>query len=212
MSWPLALGLGWVCVQLLSPVWLFATPWTVAPRLLCPWDFPGKNTGVGCHFLLQGMFPAQGLYLHLLHWQADSFFSSFLAGGFFTSELPGKPSSGPYTTHIISSRWSHFYSIRKKRNSLVGHMPISFAEDSPSMIINISPFNSQKCPILDNNPYGHPQSGAQHSDHLQSKWYLWSLRVWVLGSNCLDQVLASPLECPNKLGFLTMSAETDCLV
>ena len=25
-------------------------------RLLCPWDFPGKNTGVGCHFLLQGIF------------------------------------------------------------------------------------------------------------------------------------------------------------
>ena len=29
------------------------TPWTVAARLLCPWDFPGKNPGVGCHFLLQ---------------------------------------------------------------------------------------------------------------------------------------------------------------
>ena len=28
-------------------------------RLLCPWDFPGKNTGVGCHFLLQGIFPTQ---------------------------------------------------------------------------------------------------------------------------------------------------------
>ena len=27
--------------------------------LLCPWDFPGKNTGVGCHFLLQGNFPTQ---------------------------------------------------------------------------------------------------------------------------------------------------------
>ena len=27
------------------------------PRLLCPWDSPGKNTGVGCHFLLQGIFP-----------------------------------------------------------------------------------------------------------------------------------------------------------
>ena len=26
-------------------------------RLLCPWDSPGKNTGVGCHFLLQGIFP-----------------------------------------------------------------------------------------------------------------------------------------------------------
>ena len=30
------------------------------PRLLSPWDFPGKNTGVGCHFLLQGIFPTQG--------------------------------------------------------------------------------------------------------------------------------------------------------
>ena len=28
-------------------------------RLLCPWDFPGKDTGVGCHFLLQGIFPTQ---------------------------------------------------------------------------------------------------------------------------------------------------------
>ena len=31
------------------------------PRLLCPWNFPGKNAGVGCHFLLQGIFPTQGL-------------------------------------------------------------------------------------------------------------------------------------------------------
>ena len=35
-------------------------------RLLCPWDFPGKNTGMGCHFLCQGIFPTQGLNLHLL--------------------------------------------------------------------------------------------------------------------------------------------------
>ena len=28
-------------------------------RLLCPWDSLGKNTGVGCHFLLQGVFPPQ---------------------------------------------------------------------------------------------------------------------------------------------------------
>ena len=43
--------------------------------LLCPWDSPGKNTGVGCHFLLQGIFLTQGSnprLLHLLHWQADS--------------------------------------------------------------------------------------------------------------------------------------------
>ena len=35
-------------------------------KLLCPWDFPGKNTGVGCHFLLQGTFLTQGSNLHLL--------------------------------------------------------------------------------------------------------------------------------------------------
>ena len=34
---------------------------------LCPWDFPGKNTGVGCHFLLQGIFPAQGSNPRLLY-------------------------------------------------------------------------------------------------------------------------------------------------
>ena len=31
-----------------------ATPWPT--RLLCPWEFPGKNSGVGCHSLLQGIF------------------------------------------------------------------------------------------------------------------------------------------------------------
>ena len=36
-----------------SHVWLFAILWTIACRLLCPWDSPGKNTGVGCHALLQ---------------------------------------------------------------------------------------------------------------------------------------------------------------
>ena len=44
-------------------------------RCLCPQDSPGKNTGVGCHVLLQGIFPTQGWnprLLHLLHWQAGS--------------------------------------------------------------------------------------------------------------------------------------------
>ena len=46
-------------------------------RLLCPWDFPGKNTGVACWFLLQTIFPTQGLPPHLLHllkWQTDFFY------------------------------------------------------------------------------------------------------------------------------------------
>ena len=40
--------------KLLSRVRLLETPWTQPTRLLRPWDFPGKSTGVGCHFLLQG--------------------------------------------------------------------------------------------------------------------------------------------------------------
>ena len=45
---------------------------SVPARLLCQGDFPGKNTGVGCHFPLQGIFPTQGSNPHLLHWQAGS--------------------------------------------------------------------------------------------------------------------------------------------
>ena len=37
------------------------------PASLCPWDSPGKNIGVGCHFLLQGIFPTQESNLGLLH-------------------------------------------------------------------------------------------------------------------------------------------------
>ena len=58
-----AASLGWMKADVKSPltvsvlsrfscVRVFVTPWTVALRLLCPWDSPGKNTGVGCHFLL----------------------------------------------------------------------------------------------------------------------------------------------------------------
>ena len=45
-------------------------------RLPCPWNFPGKNTGVGFHFLPQGIFPIQRsnpCLLCLLYWQVDSF-------------------------------------------------------------------------------------------------------------------------------------------
>ena len=47
-------------VKSLSCVWLFGTAWTVAYQAPPSMGFPGKNTGVGCHFLLQGIFPTQG--------------------------------------------------------------------------------------------------------------------------------------------------------
>ena len=57
-------------------------------RLLCPWDFPAKNPGVGSHFLLQGVFLIQGLNPHLLHWQVDSSPLSRLGSPFFPIVLP----------------------------------------------------------------------------------------------------------------------------
>ena len=48
----------------------FLQPHGLKPaRLLCAWNFPGRNTGVGYNFLLQGLFLTQGLNPRLLHWQ-----------------------------------------------------------------------------------------------------------------------------------------------
>ena len=56
------------------------------PGLVCPWDSPGKNTGVGCYALLPGIFLTLGLNLCLLHLPA-------LAGG-----LPPVPPGSPDIT------------------------------------------------------------------------------------------------------------------
>ena len=54
----------WSCSLVSNSMWRHE--WQ--PTRLCrPWDFPGKNTGVSCHFLLQGMFPTQGSNPGLLH-------------------------------------------------------------------------------------------------------------------------------------------------
>ena len=81
-----------VCLKLscFSRVWLFAT------LTLWPWESPGKNTGVGCHALLQGIFPTQRSYLHLLCflcWQVGS----------LPLALPGKPLLNLYICVKISS-------------------------------------------------------------------------------------------------------------
>ena len=70
----------------LSCVWLLSDRQEPA-RLLCPWDFPCKNTGVGCHALLQGVFPTEVSNLCLRHWQMDSLPLSLL-------ESPGRGLGG----------------------------------------------------------------------------------------------------------------------
>ena len=58
------------------------------PGSSCPWDSPGKNTRVGCHFLLQGIIPAQGSNPGILHYQTGS----------LPLAPPGKP---PLATMLI---------------------------------------------------------------------------------------------------------------
>ena len=61
-----------VCVCACSVVSYSLQPHGLQPaRLHCPWNSPGQNTGVGCHFLLQGIFPtweSNPSLMHLLHW------------------------------------------------------------------------------------------------------------------------------------------------
>ena len=82
-----------VYVQCVLSCLLFVTPWIVAHHSPCPWNFPGKNTGVGCHLLLQGIFPTQGPA------------SPALAGRFFTTVPRGQPMSG-IEQHSIKSLFS----------------------------------------------------------------------------------------------------------
>ena len=66
-------------------------------RLLCPWDFPGKNTGIDCHLLLQGISLSQG----------SNPLSPVLAGRFFSTEPIGKPLIDTCVCACILSLFSH---------------------------------------------------------------------------------------------------------
>ena len=77
--------LGFMVVLVTKLCLIFLWPQGLQPsRLLWPWDFPGKNTGVGCHFLLQGIFPTNRSNPCLLHLLT-------LTGIFFTTEPLEKP-------------------------------------------------------------------------------------------------------------------------
>ena len=92
-----------LCVCILSCfscVRLCVTLWTIAPpRFLCRQNSPGKNTGMDCHALLQGIFPTKGLnpgLLHLLHWQAGS----------LPLGPPWKPTH-PYRGEFMHNKWCY---------------------------------------------------------------------------------------------------------
>ena len=85
---------------MLSSIWLFATPWPEPTRLLCRWDFSGKNTEMSCYFLLQGIKP-------------ESPVSPALAGRFFTCWAIGENGYGRcslkrcWMNQITKEKWIH---------------------------------------------------------------------------------------------------------
>ena len=83
------------------------TPLTLA-SLLCSWDFPGKNTEMGYHFLLQGIFPTRGLNPRLLHWQVHSLPLSHLRSPPL-SLLPDNHWSAFHLSNFITSRMYHVF-------------------------------------------------------------------------------------------------------
>ena len=72
-----------VCPKSLQLCLILCDPMDCSPLGSSVWDFPGKNIGVGCHFLLRGIFPTQGSNLHLLCLPP-------LAGRFFTTSTTWK--------------------------------------------------------------------------------------------------------------------------
>ena len=93
-------------------------------RLLCPWDFPDKNIGLGCHFLLQGIIPTQESnphLLHLLNLQANS--------------LPLAP---PENTPMLSP----ITRIKSFALSWKHHKPFPFCQEPP-----LFPFYSSSIPL-----------------------------------------------------------------
>ena len=72
-------------------------------RLFYLWDSLGKSTGVGCHFLLQGIFHTQGSNLHLLHWQANSLPLSH----------QGSPPGNGYGYHFTEDETEALWDFRK---------------------------------------------------------------------------------------------------
>ena len=74
-----------VCIYVLNHIWLFLTPYTVSHQasLKIPWNFPGKKTGVGRHFLLKGSSCPR---------DPNCILSPALAGRFFTTVSTEKPS------------------------------------------------------------------------------------------------------------------------
>ena len=87
--------------------------------VLCPWNFLGKITEVGCHSLLQGIFPTRGLnlnLLHFLHWQMYSLPLHHLEAQYTQQPewIPRGLQSGKSRPQSFHSIWFHYITFLLK--------------------------------------------------------------------------------------------------
>ena len=149
------------------------TPWTKeSTRLLCPWSFSGKNTGVGCHFPLQGSFPTQGPNLHLLHLRHRQ-------AGSPPPAPPRKPSINytiPLRFHIPSLLHIRLY-FRKLYSLpsllLYSHFPLLYLQASTGQLVGSLFPGPQQCKAPSPNPWtarefpiSKPLENSPHTDCL----------------------------------------------
>ena len=91
-------------------------------RFLRPWNFPGKSTGVGCHFLLQGIFPTQGLNPGLQHCRQTI--------------LPSEPPWKQHRGNIFNILWQPIMGKNQKPNIHVKESLCCTPEINTTLLIN----------------------------------------------------------------------------
>ena len=139
-------------MKTLSCVQVFVTPWTVAcTKLLFPWDFLGKSTGVGCHFLLQGIFLTQGSNPGLPYCRQTLYRLS--------QQGPGEESSRPklktpaFCLQVINIHWR-----------------VRWLVFSPSKLV--------LCPGIEN--WETKNAIIDYLKHTKKKFFLMKQLVWIL--------------------------------
>ena len=146
-------------------------------RLLRPWDFPGKNTGVGCHFLLQGIFPTQGLnpglphcrqMLYPLSHQGSPYPTAYVMPFIFTHTL--KHSVLQFNSHThqatcLTAAEDHWYPLTNFESSYLDGNSVQLSCSVVSSFLQPHELKHARPPCPSPTPRVHPNPCPS------SRWY-----------------------------------------
>ena len=167
----------WKC-QSLSHIWLFVTPWTVVRRILCLWNSPSRNTGVGSYFLLRVIFLTPGLNPGLLQCRQTVY------------HLTHQGSPWPCKGCIIFISWRRLNSHHGSRSLILATGPQSHCPTT--LIWGIfwgSALPCSHCVLYEPQP--HPLlPGARHRWAAYLAWSFSGPFVWDSSAGCLVLSLA----------------------